>query len=219
MMKRLFRRGSRSAMTPRRGQSMVEFALIAPTFFLLIFGIVEFGILMFDVASSRFATGEAAKVEAYTGSSTDTCSNIPGCTLIHAASFTCDADCRAAVSIRRSPVGTTSLETVNWIEVRQCPNAACPNPSCTNAAHTLPAGCTSGTYVVRTGLDACLGTDMSHCATYPATGRSTSANAPEYLQLTLSYRYDWKTGILKAVHNAPVDLNATYLLRIEPQKF
>jgi hypothetical protein len=201
-----------------RGQSMVEFALIAPTFFLMIFGIVEFGILMFNVASSRYATGEAARIESYVGNTSLPCAQVKGCgnlgglQVIEALqpAGTCDADCQAIVAINNSPVGTTSLEKVLWVEIRQCPNAVCPNAP----------GSGLGTYVIRTAGDTCLGTDMAHCVTtYKPSTRSTSASTPEYLQVTLNYQYDWKTGLLKAIHNAPVVLNASYLVRIEPQKF
>jgi Flp pilus assembly protein TadG len=200
----------------KRGQSMVEFALIAPTFFLMIFGIVEFGILMFNVASSRYAAGEAARIESYVGNTDLTCAQVKGCGNLGGLQVvqvgrpgTCDADCQAVVAINNSPVGTTSLETVLWVEIRQCPNAVCPNAP----------GSGLGTYNIRAGNDTCLSTDMAHCSTYPASTRSTSANSPEYLQVTLHYQYDWKTGLLKAIHNAPVVLDSSYLVRIEPQKF
>jgi hypothetical protein len=193
---------------------MVEFALIAPTFFLMVFGIVEFGLLMFNVASSRYASGEAARIESYAGNTSQICSAVKGCT---GSEFEpaavplgqCDADCQAIGAINSSPVGTTSLEKVLWVEIRQCPNAVCPNAP----------GSGLGTYNIRAGNDTCLGTDMAHCNTYPSTIRSTSANTPDYLEVTLHYQYDWKTGLLKAIHNAPVVLDASYLVRIEPQKF
>jgi hypothetical protein len=192
---------------------MVEFALIAPTFFLLMFGIVEFGILMFDVAASRFAAGEAARTEAVAGNLTVDCSSVPGCIKYHIGTFQCDADCQAVMAINQTAVGTTSLEKVNYVMIRQY---AC-NPV---SGSCLP----SNTVCLLKNLD-----DSAHavglfpaapinCLGYPSGARSTTAAAPEYLSVTINFTYNWKTGLLAALA-APPRLDSTYLIRVEPQKF
>jgi Flp pilus assembly protein TadG len=45
----------------QRGGSMVEFAIIAPLLFVIVFGIIEFGILLFDKAMLTNATREGAR--------------------------------------------------------------------------------------------------------------------------------------------------------------
>ncbi len=45
----------------RRGQSLVEFALVAPLFFLLVFGITDFGRLFFTQETLQFALREAGR--------------------------------------------------------------------------------------------------------------------------------------------------------------
>jgi hypothetical protein len=189
---------------------MVEFALIAPTFFLLMFGIMEFGLLMFDVASSRYAAGEAAKVEATAGNVSLLCENVPACLNLgggshagHHVGDSCDADCQAIASINRSPLGTTSLQQVLYVEIQQCDAATA----------TCPATGT-GTYTRRNLDDTC----SSNCGGYPAGLRSTTFSAPEYLRITIHYRYNWKTGLVASIAPPPV-LDASFLLRIEPQKF
>jgi Flp pilus assembly protein TadG len=179
---------------------MVEFALITPTFFLLVFGIVEFGILMFDVASSRFAAGEAARAEAYAGNTSQPCVNVDGCTTLHPAAFACDADCQAVMAVRRTPVGTTSLETVLYIEIHQF--------TC-NSSGT----CSATAKFNRKDLN-----DNFIINAYPSSGRSVVFNQPEYLTVTIHYRYDWKTAILAHTAQTPV-LDASYLVRLEPQRF
>jgi len=45
----------------RSGQSLVEFALVAPLFFLLVFGITDFGRLFFTQETLQFALREAGR--------------------------------------------------------------------------------------------------------------------------------------------------------------
>jgi Flp pilus assembly protein TadG len=45
----------------RRGQSLVEFALVAPLFFMLVFGITDFGRLFFTKATLQHAVREAGR--------------------------------------------------------------------------------------------------------------------------------------------------------------
>lgn len=63
-----------------RGASMVEFALVAPLLFLLLFGIIEFGVIMYDQVALRNASREGARqaalyyVNPATGEATGLCS-------------------------------------------------------------------------------------------------------------------------------------------------
>ncbi len=45
----------------KSGQSLVEFALVAPLFFLLIFGVIDFGRLFFTQATLQHALREAGR--------------------------------------------------------------------------------------------------------------------------------------------------------------
>ncbi len=51
-----------------RGQSMTEFALIAPLLFLVLFAIVQFGVLMLTKSALTYATREGARVASIHGS-------------------------------------------------------------------------------------------------------------------------------------------------------
>src|ERR1700679_2252602 len=50
-----------SLVRARSGQSLVEFALVAPLFFLLVFGITDFGRLFFTQETLQFALREAGR--------------------------------------------------------------------------------------------------------------------------------------------------------------
>jgi Flp pilus assembly protein TadG len=45
----------------QRGQSLVEFAVVAPLFFLLVFGITDFGLMFFRLETLQFAVREAGR--------------------------------------------------------------------------------------------------------------------------------------------------------------
>jgi Flp pilus assembly protein TadG len=53
--------GLGKAFRGRRGQSMVEFAVVAPLFFLLVFGITDFGLLFFKQETLQYAIREAGR--------------------------------------------------------------------------------------------------------------------------------------------------------------
>src|ERR1039458_9519174 len=52
---------SGKAFRGRRGQSMVEFAVVAPLFFLLVFGITDFGLMFFRLETLQYAVREAGR--------------------------------------------------------------------------------------------------------------------------------------------------------------
>jgi Flp pilus assembly protein TadG len=57
----LARRARTSRRDPDRGASAVEFALIMPVLFLLIFGIIDYGLLFFDSIGLRQGAREGAR--------------------------------------------------------------------------------------------------------------------------------------------------------------
>lgn len=50
-----------SHMKYQQGTSIIEFAFVAPLFFLLLFGIIEFSVILFDKATITNASREAAR--------------------------------------------------------------------------------------------------------------------------------------------------------------
>lgn len=55
-----------------RGQALVEFALVAPLFFTLLFGVIEFSLINASVSSFQFATEDAARLGSLLGRSDST---------------------------------------------------------------------------------------------------------------------------------------------------
>lgn len=81
-----------------RGQTMTEFALVSPVLLLILFGVLESGLLLFSVGSARFAAGEAARQEAESGNAVN-------------------ADALTLGIVRGTALGTTNLVQVRRIDI------------------------------------------------------------------------------------------------------
>jgi Flp pilus assembly protein TadG len=55
-----------------RGQAMVEFALVAPFFFALLFGVIEFSLIGSSISSFNFAAQDGARIGSFEGRTTPT---------------------------------------------------------------------------------------------------------------------------------------------------
>ncbi len=83
---------------PQQGQSITEFALVAPVLLFLLLGVLEGGLLMFSVGSARIAAGEAARQEAESGNAAN-------------------ADQLTLQVIRGTALGTTQLADVTKVDI------------------------------------------------------------------------------------------------------
>jgi len=61
------RQTQRTSRRRARGQALVEFALVAPIFFLLFFGVIEFSIINTSIGIYNFAAKDAARLGAIRG--------------------------------------------------------------------------------------------------------------------------------------------------------
>jgi TadE-like protein len=82
----------------QRGQSITEFALVAPILLFLLFGALEFSLLFFVMSTARFAAGDGAREAAQIGNAAST-------------------DTTTVQLIRTGPFGQSSLATVSEIDV------------------------------------------------------------------------------------------------------
>jgi hypothetical protein len=108
-MSRILRRGRQS-----RGQAIAEFALIAPIFLLLLFGIIEFGRYVYLAQILNNAAREGARYAIVHGS-TSLCPSGP---MPGGATNSCDpAGDRIRAVVSSSAIGVSSItQTLSWTD-------------------------------------------------------------------------------------------------------
>jgi Flp pilus assembly protein TadG len=81
-----------------RAQAMTEFAIVAPVLFILLFGVLEGGFLLYTVGTARFAAGDAARQLSEDGNANS-------------------ADQNALAVIRKTGLVTTSMGTITHVDI------------------------------------------------------------------------------------------------------
>ena len=179
-----------------RGQAMVEFAIVAPILFFLLFGVFESGLLLFVVGTARFSAGDLARQESESGNAAN-------------------ADQVSLAVLRNGALGTTTLATVRQIDIfklNEDPITGVLTPSCNAGVTSPPPTCaTYNTYnlngTTRNGLP----------PPWNSSNRSVKNRATDFLGVRLWYQYNWKTGVFLA--SSPVQLNMEFDIRLEPQTY
>lgn len=93
----------------RKGQALVEFALIAPLFFLLLFGIIEAGRFIFYYEILNNATREGARYAIVNGANTIGCSTGPAAP----GTTSCDPAGNDVIArVRQAAIGVSGTITV-----------------------------------------------------------------------------------------------------------
>jgi hypothetical protein len=188
---------------------MIEFTLALPFLMFVLFGVFEFGLMMYSLGSSRFASADAARVISEQGALViNPCSSVPACSSLDRTTWPlagdCDADCQALSAINRGPLGTTSIATIDEIDVVQL-----------QPDGTADTGCAGGPCNVnRYALDG----QRIGSASYPAATRGVTLGSTDYAAVTIKFRYRWKTGIFSSAFPV-VSLSSTFNIKLEPQRF
>jgi Flp pilus assembly protein TadG len=165
-----------------RGQALVEFTVVAPLLLFFLLGILESGLLIFVVGSARFGIGEVARQESESGNATN-------------------ADQVSVAVLRGSSVGTTTLGSVNEVDIYRLIEQ--PNGSLTvDAAHYN-----------RYRLDG----SAIGAISWPPSQRNVVNGQSDFLGVTIRYQYNWKTGVFLSA--APLQLQQTFEIRLEPQTY
>jgi hypothetical protein len=203
----------------KRGQAMIEFTLALPFLFFVLFGVFEFGLMMFSLGTSRWSAVEGARVVSEQGTLTQTCSQVPGCVGLAGgpgAANACNADCQAVSFINTGPLGSTSIATIDEIDVTRLKvtTSGSPATSTLTPATKLADGTDcSGTCVNRYKLDfSPLGTPH-----YSPSKRDVQLGQTDYVQVLIKFHYQWKTGIFNQFPTPT--LQAGVDIRLEPQGF
>lgn len=178
-----------------RGQAMVEFALIAPLFFLLLFGIIEFSLINASVAAFNFSVKEAARYEAIIGNG-----SAPG--------YVWSDDYIVNQVIVPHINGLVMAKLTQIIIYRANETGGCAGtgqlPSCqtqvveTNNGGTWSCGTT--------------------CSNWPPTSRNDQLSNADYIGVYAAYSYTYLTAFF-AVTSPTINLTALSVQRIEPQQY
>jgi hypothetical protein len=174
----------------QRGQSMVEFALVVPVLFLVIFGTIEFCFLYQSLNTVSFAAREGARVGAILGP----------------VSATADSQILQAIQNATSSGAGLLFSSIQKIEIFKSDQNGTAPP--------LTAGCTpSANEDVYDGQgNPCLPLN------WPPSMRSATFNAQDYLGVRITFVYNWVTSFVSAA-GGQLQLTSVSVQLIEPQTF
>ncbi len=141
------------------GASLVEFALIAPILFLILFGLIDFGFIYNDFLSLRQGVRDGARAGAVANFGTQTSCNNTSATSGITATQTLELLCTA-----RNRIGLDSSK----MHVAVCLQAS--STSVTNGSTTNGGNCSTSS------SDYVDGQELVVCGMYPATSRSGFLN-------------------------------------------
>jgi hypothetical protein len=187
-------------LTPRRGQAMTEIGMIAPLVLMLLLGVVEVGLLFFSVGTARFAAGDGGRVLAEVANAWD-------------------ADNQAIQAIQKTGVGQRGLVTVTDINIFKAANlGGTYQLDTTSSCNGTPGGCQNH-YDITGALQNGTGSPCSplpNCPPWPPSTRNVTNGSSDFVGVTLSYQYVWKSGSF--INAPPITLTTTYYVRLEPQR-
>ena len=181
------------------GQALVEFALIAPVFFLTFFGAIELSLIIASIGSYNFAVRDAARVGSLLGRTDPNPDVKPGGGGI--------------IDTIRAHVSGVVMAKATEIDVYR----AVSDGSCLNA----PTGSASA---VSVGDPTCakrvynLAGTLTSTDGWPVDDRNDSLQDADYLGVRVLYQYTFLTGFISTV-GSTLSLSATLAQRIEPQDF
>lgn len=179
-----------AASNSQQGQGVAEFALASPIALLLLVGIIEMGLLMFGVGTAAFAVGESARVGAEAGNQVD-------------------ADTQIINTIRATALGSETIVNVQEIDISRL-----LEDPVTGKLSIDSTGCNGGACTNRYDLQ---GNPLLSPEPWPSTARNVSNGSSDFMGVTITYLYRWKSGTL--LSSSPLQLSATYDVRLEPQTY
>lgn len=182
---------SKGRRRSQRGQTLVEFALVAPLLLMVIFGTIEFCFLYQSLNTVNFAAREGARVGAVLGP-TDA-----------------GADNKIYQAIQTATSGGSGLlfSQIQMIEIfKSNESGAVPAPlaSCAQTANED---------VYDGQGNACPGT-----LGWPPSVRNATFNSADYLGVRITFAYNWVTSFVSAARGQ-LKMTSISIQLIEPQTF
>ncbi len=189
---------SRSATTGRRGQSLVEFALVVPVFLSLLFGALELGMLYKTRAAFQEAAQQAVRVDAAAGNATSA-----------------DAQALAQLQSTLPDENLTAITTVTIFKATASGVPVTP-PASTDYSYSVA----QKAFVCKTANTPSTAPQGQPCNGEPywdPLTRNTQAGGAsplDYIGIKISYDYRSVTGLLPLMH-----FTQTATAMIEPDTY
>lgn len=183
---------------------MVEFALVAPIFFALVFGVVDGGLCLFSVNAAGNTANRGAEMIAAYGNFTNIVAPATGPTTPPLD----NADTHAVQLMAHSGLGGVGLSkaTDYWIfKTDATGNLVQDTVKCPDALAGRPAN------ICYDHFDASGNWDTA--SNWLPVSRSVSSSSADYAELEIDYSYQWFFGT-----HAQIPMKATRYFRIEPQQ-
>jgi len=185
----------RQFLRDTRGTTIIEFAVVAPIFFLIIFAIIELGLLMFSQVALESATMQVSRSAAI-------CNKESGG----------GADCAQAVRtlIAARTRGLINAENIR-IQANPLANGGIPsNPElCLTNPPSTPAICPSGTMF----------DDRNGNGRYDGPGEVTVGTAGQLVEIRVSYPWRTLIPMMDRIYgdDGVMLLSASTIIKNEPQ--
>jgi Flp pilus assembly protein TadG len=177
------------------GQAMVEFALIVPLFFLLVFGVVEYSLINASVGAYNFAAKDAARLGAIIGK---------GAVQI-TTTTTMPVDQYMVTNIILPRVNGVVVAKMNEVDIFD----AAQDGTC------IPDGTGNCQEDVWTQVG---GVWTSTSDNWPPSARNDALFNADYLGVRISYTYTYLTSFF-IITSPVINLTAESIQRIEPQQY
>ncbi len=179
-----------------RGQAMVEFALVSPLFFFLLFGLIECGIFSAQRSSFTFAVRSATRIGSIHAHETDANSQICAALISSLKSASANPADLGQVTIFRADDGAGGMDTT-----------LADNPN----AHDVGTCAADGKWSYLNGIvPSCPPTPGN--ASWPYCARNV-IDPPDPLGVSATYHFHYVLPIF----GGGVTIRETSILRIEPQ--
>lgn len=183
------------------GQALVEFALVAPVFFLVFFGIIEFALIMSSVGSFNFASREGARVGSIIGPTDST------------------ADTQIVSQVLSHVRGLVMAKATEIDIFRATINGLCLPDPLADPSTLTPVAESSPSCAKDVWLIASDGTPTPPATPgWPPDDRNDTLSSADYLGVYVTYQYTFLTAFI-ADSGIPLILNADSVQRIEPQDY
>lgn len=212
------RRRSVSRPGRRYGQALTEFALVAPVFLFVFFGIFQFSIFMAQHSALNFAVRDAVRAAAIHANETNTFGLNPGANGLSADDQVCLALRRSLASAATNPNNVQNVTIFLADGARGMNVARTDNPmahdtgTCTSAGFSPTAPDSPVTLVSPPLTSVPVGCAGSASRTFPPCARSV-IDPPDPVGVAVTYKF----AFIIRLFGTGVTTTDAAILRIEPQ--